>query len=158
MQSVLNVIPQEKVLEVKKANHDSTNEWHQDAYSLSVTNHLRFETDSVPIKVDNCCTQTITGFIEDFVPNTQRTVNDKEVRVFGNTLNKITKQGTIKWTIYEDEAKEQDIIVANSYFVPGCGIRLLSPQHWAQERKDNYPSNDGTRCITYQDRVVLQWN
>jgi hypothetical protein len=141
-----------------KIKHDSTIKWHRDDYELTVTNQLRFETDSVPIKVDNCCTQSITGFIEDFVPGTQKEVIDKQVRGFGNTINKITKQGTIKWTIYDDEGKEQDIIVANSYYFPGCGIRLLSPQHWEQERRDNYPLKDGTRCVTYYDRIILQWN
>jgi hypothetical protein len=142
----------------EKRNVSSVSEWERDDYALTVTNHMRFETDSVPIKVDNCCTQTITGFMEDFVPNTTKTVDNKQVRGFGHTINKITHQGTVRWVVYDDEGKEHDIIVPNSYYVPECGIRLLSPQHWAQELKDNFPTRDGTQCTTYQDRVELHWN
>jgi hypothetical protein len=37
-------------------------------------------------------------------------------------------------------------------------MRLLSPQHWAQELRDNYPRPDGTLCSTYHGRVELLWN
>jgi hypothetical protein len=61
-------------------------------------------------------------------------------------------------TVYNDEGKQHDILVTNSYYVPNSDIRLLSPQHWAQERNDNYPIDDGTYCTMYNDRVELYWN
>jgi hypothetical protein len=33
-------------------------------------NTVRFDTDSYPIKIDNCCTQTMSGFKDDFIPHT----------------------------------------------------------------------------------------
>jgi hypothetical protein len=133
-------------------------EKERDEYTLSVTKHLRFDTDSVPIKVDNCSTHTLTGYKKDFIHDTIKSVLGKQVRGFGNTISKITLQGTVQWDVYDDEGIRRQIIVPNSYYVPDCEMRLLSPQHWAQELNDNYPIPDGTMCSTYQDRVVLLWN
>jgi hypothetical protein len=127
-----------------------------DTYALQ-HNNIRFDTDSYPIKVDNCCTQTISGYKEDFIPHTLRPIHNKQVRGFGDTITKITHQGTIVWQMLDDLEGKHDIVVPNSYYVPNCGIRLLSPQHWAQERKDNLTKLDGTICITYHDRIVLKW-
>lgn len=50
-----------------------------------------------------------------------------------------------------------DIIIPNSLYVPNTQMRLLSPQHYAQESNDNQPKKDGTWCATYHDRIVLYW-
>ena len=50
----------------------------------STDNTIRFDTDSVPIKIDNCCTQTMSGYISDFIPSTLKEVNDRYVNGFGN--------------------------------------------------------------------------
>ena len=34
---------------------------------------------------------------------------------------------------------------------------LRSPQHWAQQAKENFPTNRGTWCTTYEDSCVMQW-
>jgi hypothetical protein len=154
VQEEINVLTTENML----AYSGSSSEMDCDDYALSVTNHLRFETDSYPIKVDNCCTQTITGYQKDFVEGTIKSVVGKQVRGFGNKVSVITHQGTVRWDVYDDDGKVHAIIVPNTYYVPKCELRLLSPQHWAQELNDNYPSSDGTTCTTYQDRVVLKWN
>ena len=45
--------------------------------------------------------------------------------------------------------------IPNSYYVPECELRLLSPQHWAQTRT---PLDRGTtRCITSSVNVYLRW-
>jgi GAG-pre-integrase domain len=49
-------------------------------------------------------------------------------------------------------------MIANAYHVPEAPVRLLSPQHWAQQAKDNSPTPRGTWCATYESEVVLQWN
>jgi hypothetical protein len=134
---------------------DGSDKWDQDEYALSVTNHMRFELDSVPVKVDNCCTQT---YMEDFIPGTVKPVMNKQVRGFRKTTNKITHQGTIRWSMYDDIGKQHDIKITNSYYVPRCFIRLLSPQHWSQELNVNDPQPGGIYCTTYSDRVKLHWN
>lgn len=80
------------------------------------------------------------------------------VKGFANTKTPITHKGTVKWKIVDDLGKHRDIVIPNTYYVPECGDRLLSPQHWAQESKDNYPMKDGTWCATFNYRVELQCN
>jgi hypothetical protein len=82
--------------ELNEYNSEGVTELERDEYALMITNHMRFESDSVPIKVDNCCTQSITGYIEDFVEGTIKTDENKQVRGFGKTINKIMHQGTIR--------------------------------------------------------------
>ena len=48
-------------------------------------------------------------------------------------------QATMKVMIEDDNVVPCDIIVPDSYYVPDCPSRLLSPQHWAQKAKDNHP-------------------
>jgi hypothetical protein len=123
-------------------------------YSTSV----RFDTDSFKVKIDNCCTQTMSGFKDDFVTDTLVSIHGEHVIGFANTKTAITHKGTVKWTVADDDGVSHDICIPNSYFVPGCDIRLLSPQHWSQESNDNHPTQDGTWCTTYRNRVVLQWS
>jgi hypothetical protein len=129
-----------------------------DQYAVAMSNVIRFDSDSSPIKIDNCCTQTISGFQKDFIPSTLQNVSNLHVNGFGNTRTAISQKGTVKWVVIDDSGQHRDIIIPNTYFVPGCGIRLLSPQHWDQEVKDNFPTKDGTWCATFNDRVLLEWN
>jgi hypothetical protein len=129
-----------------------------DHYAVAMSNVIRFDSDSSPIKIDNCCTQTISGFREDFIPTTLKQVEHLHVNGFGNTRTAITHKGTVKWVVIDDSGQHRDILIPNTYYVPNCGTRLLSPQHWAQEVQDNFPSRDGTWCATFNDRVVLEWN
>ena len=45
--------------------------------------------------------------------------------------------------------------IPNSYYVPECELRLLSPQHWAQTRTP--VDRATTRCITLSVNVYLRW-
>jgi hypothetical protein len=129
-----------------------------DSYAIAMNNSVRFDSDSSPIKIDNCCTQTISGYEKDFIPTTLCKVNNLHVNGFGNSKTAITHQGNICWTVIDDVGQHRQIIIPNTYYVPGCGVSLLSPQHWTQEGKDEFPVKDWTWCATFNDRVVLEWN
>ena len=45
--------------------------------------------------------------------------------------------------------------IPNSYYVPECELRLLSPRHWAQTR--SHANRATTRCITLSTNVYLRW-
>ena len=45
--------------------------------------------------------------------------------------------------------------IPNSYYIPSCELRLLSPQHWAQARLPVERAT--TRCITLSMSVYLRW-
>jgi hypothetical protein len=53
-------------------------------------NAIRFDTDSYPVKIDNCCTQTMSGFKEDFIASTLVVIHGKHVIGFANTKTMIT--------------------------------------------------------------------
>jgi hypothetical protein len=120
---------------------------------------LRWDTDSTRIRVDNCCTKSISNEITDFDPTTLVPVVNQFIHgtVEGSGLP-IKQVGTIVWKILDDTGTPRHIRVPNSYYIPGTVSKLLSPQHWAQEMRDNHPKMHGTRCITTSDAITLQWD
>jgi hypothetical protein len=132
----------------------SDNTFDNEAIALGV---VRFDSDSVPIKVDNCCTQSMSHNINEFIRGTLKRVHYKKVKGFGNSITDITYIGTLRWVITDDDGVTHAFVVPNSFLVPNSGVKLLSPQHWAYEAKDNYPTVYGTWCATYKDRVILYW-
>jgi hypothetical protein len=100
--------------------------------------------------------QTMSGFKEDFQQDTLKPIHGKHIIGFANNKTPITHKGTIAWRETDDTGSVHNISISNSYYVSGCNVRLLSPQHWSQEARDNVPNTDGTWCATYNDRVVLQ--
>jgi hypothetical protein len=122
---------------------------------------VRWDTDSIPIRVDNFCTRSISFDVADFDPHTLQDAPDHLVvsGFVSKSNTPITKIGTIVWEIVDDARNPQLITIPNSYLVPGGSSRLLSPQHWAQEAKDHFPEpTHGTTCMTTGDTIVLQWN
>ena len=63
--------------------------------------------------------------------------------------------GTLRWQWADDSGKKHTFEIPNSYYVPSCKLRLLSPQHWAQTR--NPVDRETTRCITSSVNVYLRW-
>lgn len=123
---------------------------------------LRFDSDSVSIRIDNCCSRTISCSMKDFVADSLKPTDNKQIiRGFGNTETTITHTGTIAWNIMDDQGTTQQIQIPNSLYVPEGGVRLLSPQHWAQEMSPN--DNDEIDeqevwCITNKNNIILHWN
>lgn len=117
----------------------------------------RFDTDSFRIKVDNCCTRSITPHMTDFVgPVTE--IHNAAIRGFNGGTSKIKHTGTVRWYVDDDSGVRRELLIPNTYHVPEAPTRLLSPQHWAQQMKDNVPEPRGTWCATYDTEIVLQWN
>jgi hypothetical protein len=120
---------------------------------------VRWDTDSHAIKVDNCCTRSISYDLQDFDP--ESLVDTPQLTVSGfvsDTHTPIPKVGTIVWRILDDKGLPRTLRIPNSYYVPGGKSRLLSPQHWAQESVDVHPHPYGTQCLTTADAVILKWN
>ena len=64
---------------------------------------------------------------------------------------------TVSWKIEDDDGKEYDLIIKGYLYVPDMPSCLLSPQHWAQQAKNNFPTNKRIWCATYDDACVMQW-
>jgi hypothetical protein len=65
--------------------------------------------------------------------------------------------GTIRWTFDDDDGVSHAFLIPGSLYIPDSPARLFSPQHWAQERKDNMPQKNGTWQATFADHVMLVW-
>jgi len=130
--------------------------------ALSTTSHPRvtsimdtgYDSDSFRVKVDNCCSSSFTNNLADIV-GTPIPIRAR-VQGFGGTATPVTHRVTIQWNIEDDLGRRHTVTLPNSYYAP-TGERLLSPQHWAQVAKDNYPKIDGTCCITTATDIKLMW-
>ena len=112
---------------------------------------MHFDTDSYDILVDNCCSQSITNSLQDFIKPPK--VSDMKIKGFnGHTTQ--TKVGTVRWRIHDDGGRIHNIILPNTYYSAHAESRLLSPQHWAQIAKNGR----GTKCTTYHDAIILEWD
>jgi len=123
----------------------------------SAPRRVSFDTDSTPVKIDNCATSCISDDISDFT-GTLIPVKRKVKGLAGATVDQGVMMGTILWSIEDDNGLPHELLIPHSYYVPGSKVRLLSPQHWAREAKDNRPQPRGTWCATYADSIVLEWN
>ncbi len=63
--------------------------------------------------------------------------------------------GTFKFKLEDDNCKMHEIKILNSLFVPDLKRCLLSPQHWMQEAKDNYPMHKGTQMEQDDENNIL---
>jgi hypothetical protein len=69
----------------------------------------------------------------------------------------IQGKGTLVLTINDDTGKPHRVHIPKSLYLPGLRMCLLSPQHWAQEARDNYPLPNGTRMENNANNCVLFW-
>jgi Reverse transcriptase (RNA-dependent DNA polymerase)/GAG-pre-integrase domain len=116
-----------------------------------------FDTDSVPIKIDNCSSRSMSFSRADFVTATLKPVYNTSVTGYSGSKTPITHKGTIRWFVADDNGQTQELVIPESFYVPTSSTRLLSPQHFAQQAKDHYPISRGTWCATYDDSICLQW-
>ena len=104
--------------------------------------NVTFDTDSFPIRVDNCATASISNNLKDFegpvIP-----VRGRVKGISGYTDIGMMR-GTIKWDLKDDTGQTHCIKLPGSYYVPGATSRILSPQHWAQTARDIKPLPRGT--------------
>ena len=116
--------------------------------------HARFDTDSGTCGIDNRASASMSPYKADF---TGPLIEEKRViRGFEGAKVYTIYKGTLLLTIQDDHGHVDEVQIPNSYYVPSCPYRIISPQHWAQEIKD--VTDDGTGCTTYSDRAILFWN
>ena len=120
-------------------------------------------TDSYVIHVNNCASRCITHSLSDFVRPPQKVV--RRVKEMGGNKVAVSAVEIIRWTFDDDEGMTHAFLILRSLFlipgslnIPESPARLFSPQHWAQERKDDLPKKNGTWKATFADHVnKLVW-
>ena len=117
----------------------------------------RFDTDSFKIGVDNHasrCMANSPSFFENL-----RIITKSRNRVGGIQGGlAIRGEGTFVFDIEDDNGKVHMIRIPNSLYVPGLKMCLLSPQHWAQEARDDAPIPRGTRMENDAVGCKLMWH
>jgi hypothetical protein len=119
------------------------------------TTGLQYDTDSFLLGIDNHASASMTNTEDDFVGPT-KTVDIKIKGIKGYLST--AKVGTVRWTLQDDQGRNHQFNIPGTYLVPDLPIRLLSPQHLAQEMFKISNEPDGTACHTYSNGVVLTWN
>jgi hypothetical protein len=123
--------------------------------SQTARDTMMFDSDSVPIRIDNCATKSIWRDKGDFVGPLKRC----HARVKGiGGIKDIIYSGTLRLRIDDDNGVAHEKDIKGVYYMPTLSCNILSPQHWAQSAKDNYPLPRGTWCGTYEDAVILHWD
>lgn len=108
-----------------------------------------FDTDFVPLAVNNCASICLTPCLQDFVGKTTAC----NCRLTGIGSGKAQALGTIQWLFLDDFGKQHTFDIKDAPWVKDLDCRLLSPQHWAQNQEK------GTaECVTTNNSVTLKWN
>ena len=116
---------------------------------------VRFDCDAVTVGIDNRCSGCISHKATDFVGRLRRT--DKTIKGFGGITTFKVMQGTLNWKWCDDDGKEYSFLIRDSYYIPQGGVRLLSPQHWAQTRPTR-TQRESAGEWTGKDTCTLKWN
>ena len=111
-----------------------------------------FDTDSALVDFDNRASACFSHVSTDFV-GPLRDCN-RIVKGFGGTTTSAIKIGTLKWSWLDDQGRQWTHLIPNSYYSQTCGVRLLSPQHFAQQTSDLL----GTGTRTNGKEVQLYWD
>ena len=113
-----------------------------------------FDTDSFLIGIDSHASYSLTNNKEDFI-DTPRQVRVGVKGIAGRLTSAYV--GTVRWSIEDDAGEVHQMDIPNTYFVRNLPIRLLSPQHLAQELASKERTQDGTSSQTFANREVLTW-
>ena len=127
------------------------------AATTTHSNITNFDTDAVPVGIDNRCSACISHVPEDFIGTLEDT--NRCIKGFGGSRTTGIKIGTLRWTWLDDAGLEHTFKIPNSYYVPSGKVRLLSPQHWAKHCGPKTRTNTrGTCSQTTSTDVTLYWN
>lgn len=118
-----------------------------------------FDSDSVPIGIDTFASYCISPHKEDFIAGTLdiHRRHSKIQPYKKETSVAVAGKGTIRWKIQDDYGEVHTFSIENALYVPDGCMRLLSPQHVAQQGRidsQDVPTFSSKQII---DRNVLEW-
>ena len=125
--------------EVSSTSTSTGNEKYKPKYKL--------DSDSYMIGIDHHASRCISNDIYHFITALTPTPRSYLRGVTSNL--KVKGEGTLVWSIDDDQGRSHKIKIKNCLYVPGLPSCMTSPQHWADQADDNYPRPDGTWCATY---------
>ena len=112
-----------------------------------------FDTDSYPIRIDNHSSYCVTNNKHDFIGNLQPF--HASIKGIGGSVS-VKQKGTVAWSWEDDNGQVTTHHIADTLYMPSSPDRILSPQHWSQDR---VAFNDDTaHAITNHSNIQLVWN
>ena len=119
-----------------------------------------FDTDSFQIGIDTYASACMSNSKDDFLPGSLKPLRrTTTITPYGKgTPLECNMKGTLLWKVEDDNGRLHHFKIPNSIYVPDGTIRLLSPQHWAQQATAALTDNrDSVRCIQLWNRNILHW-
>jgi hypothetical protein len=123
--------------------------------TINCTRTIQFDSNSYPIGMDTHalrCMVNAPHLFEDL-----KLGEVGEVEGIKSGLD-IKGMGTFKFKIKDNNGMTHEIKIPNSLNVPELKRCLLSPQHWVQEAKENYPRPKGTRMSQDDGCYCMYWD
>ena len=121
--------------------------------ALASPHRITFDPGTKSIGIDNRASACISYCADDFKQGTLSDTN-KVIKGYGGTRSKPIQRGTLIWDWYDDQGKPHIFEIPNSYCDPDGGLRLLSPQHFAQATGQHDTAGE----YTTGRKCVLFWN
>jgi hypothetical protein len=116
---------------------------------------VHFDMDSIPIGADNHASQCMENN-KCLLKDLRLDQAEEQVGAINDGLV-IAGQGMMVITINDNSRRPHKIKIPNSLFLPDLRVCLLSPQHWAQEARDNHPLPNGTRMENNATNCTMIW-
>ena len=113
------------------------------------------DTDSEAIGIDNRASACISHMADDFIGGLKAT-NHVIIGYNGSKTTNV-QIGTLRWKWTDDMGVTHTHTIPNSFYSPDGGIRLLSPQHWAQAICKNHKVEHPPSSTTTAAHVILRW-
>lgn len=109
-----------------------------------------FDSDSYELYVDPCASACASPHESDFVNLTpvQTSING-----IGKSGVAATHKGTLRWIIEDDNGLATELLIPDSFYAPGMGVRLFAPHFVAQQLGNNmsYQSFTWDGALTWTD-------
>ncbi len=115
---------------------------------------IQFDSNSYPIRINTHASHCMVNAPHLFKDLKLRDVGEAEGIKLGLDIKGM---GTFKFKIEDNNGMAHKIRIPNSLYVPELKRCLLSPQHWVQETKDNYPRPKGTPMEQDDEYYFLNW-
>jgi hypothetical protein len=113
----------------------------------AVAHRALFDSNSFDILVDGGATASISNCLDDFIQ--PPTTTNIHIKGFNGTYS-AARIGTVRWPILDHEGVKHVLQIPDTYFVPSCPMKLLSPQHYSQQIHDHrgtYSTNFGNQVV-----------
>ena len=144
---------------IKPSKLDRLNHYFTTAIGFSVKENFEdtsaFDVDSKPFGIDPMASATISNNKDEF---THLRPLDKTYLAGVGGRVPVEGIGTLHWTIEDDTGFLHHIDVKDAYYCSEAPLRLLCPQQWASQRRNEVGPDHNTKFETFADFSRLTWS